>query len=449
MKFSDFDKQIQENAARNLVAPSELDWDNMDITLPEKKSKKPLIAFLLMSVILVSGSVYYLYNQGVSEDILKEKQLSNTEAIAIQSNETTFDNSKATTDEIVPIDNNSISQKDIATDFQTSIESKKNIATDNNFMPQQEFSTDVQVSDETKENTTPSTNNASNQLNEQVENTNIQNEEQATQKAIAHHENMKNQAIEDVIQSTEFLTTLDYKSLNIDQKDLPLLSVFSENKSIRPRTNSLTILSRTNHTSNHFNTSNLEYLDVLNASDVSAWSQSLTIRKAFPLTKSLFGSVGLSYHKLHTVFSHSQYLGFEDVVNSVGTTERTERTRVVYHNNYSNIGALNIGLGKSYSIANQLDFQFQLGLDGGYQFSDDGKTLDTDLEIVDKALMNNNKFTLSTTADAHIVYNANSFKLLVGGGFSKFLTSTNSIDNTTLTNRPNMFFLDVGVGYQF
>ena len=150
MKFSDFDKQIQENAARNLVAPSELDWDNMDITLPEKKSKKPLIAFLLMSVILVSGSVYYLYNQGVSEDIPKEKQLSNTEAIAIQSNETTFDNSKATTDEIVPIDNNSISQKDIATDFQTSIESKNNITADNNFMPQQEFSTDVQVSDEKK-----------------------------------------------------------------------------------------------------------------------------------------------------------------------------------------------------------------------------------------------------------------------------------------------------------
>ena len=274
-------------------------------------------------------------------------------------------------------------------------------------------------------------------------------------------ENLKKQTIHNKIQNAEtsfiqyefqlskLLPTLNGKLLNIDQNDLKILPEFSEIKTIRSGNRDWVFWVRTNYTKNHFQSSNLEFLDILKASDISAWSQSISIKKAFPLTPNLFSSVGLSYHYLHTVFSHSKYLGFEDVINGTGNLERIHSRRVIYHNNYSSIGELNFGLGHTYSIRNKLDFQYQLDVNGGYQFSDEGKTFDSDLEIINKEFTDNNRFILSTTANAHIVYKIDWFKLLIGGGYSKFLTSSNSINQNILTNKPSVFFLNIGVGYQF
>ena len=70
MKQSEFDKHIQQNANFNLSAPSDLDWEMMDIELPKQRSKKVWL-WLPILLIGVLGGIWGSLNYQSQSDTLK------------------------------------------------------------------------------------------------------------------------------------------------------------------------------------------------------------------------------------------------------------------------------------------------------------------------------------------------------------------------------------------
>ncbi len=442
MKQSEFDKHIQQNANFNLSAPSDLDWEMMDIELPKQRSKKVWL-WLPILLIGVLGGIWGSLNYQSQSDTLKSDK-------TIESSNEVSKDKKLGFDSV----ENSIAESVVSKSLERVDENNRTKEGRNKWDLNEKFDTQKPIIESTIRTDNFDIKNGIQILNE---NKNIvKTPESITIKA---NEDLEDNTANQVAIKGNKHIPIAYNPENKVIKSLlalPMENILKQeiqfNTNILPSTSTSsltkgwTILTRFNFTTNQFNTSNSDYLNLLNDTDEGAWGQSLTIRRA--ILGDLGFVAGFSFDRLHTALSFSKDLGVEQTINAQGNLVSTSRTRVVYQNNYANILALNLGFEKEISITGRLGLKGYLGVHPGYLFNQSGKYL-SESELIED-LEGTNKFSLSFATDWHLVYNMSNVQLFLGGGYSKFVVNTYPEQvGSTLTNKPNVFFIDLGFKTKF
>jgi hypothetical protein len=183
MEPTNFDDYIKSNSKQDLPVPTELNWDNMNFTLPPAKRKSrilPWMLCLLIGALGIGSGLWYVYQR----DIAQSRSLSKNDPIGTQNQNSKIVLKKkdATVDMAQPQDtsentiasNNAINQEILKTkrpsrlDMAQPQDTSENTITSNNAINQQILQTkrpsrlDMAQPQDTSENTITS-NNATNQ----------------------------------------------------------------------------------------------------------------------------------------------------------------------------------------------------------------------------------------------------------------------------------------------
>ena len=416
MKSSDFDKYIKDNSTSNLSAPDELKWENMDIQLPKKKKRRfyPIVLALFIGV---AGGLTGLYFN--SSEIT-----SKTNPIVEQIENSSVDYSST----------ENIDQSEI-----TFVENKDK----SNTAPKKDKTT---IGKSIEKSTIMSlVENNSNSISTQL----ALNQTPIKTAATIEKETSKNQLL--VSPELEAIKSeIEFEQSKILLPQLPDLQVSKIQEKNKKTKGSLMIFAGVNFTQNQFHSNNPTYSQSLEQATLDAWGQSLSLKKYFPIRNSFFFVGGASYHRLHSTFDYSKYLGFTDASSSTpGQVERIHRTRIVHQNNYQEFAELNLGLGKQIPISRHFTVDLSVGMNPSYKISERGMTIDELENLVSLHDLNRRTFNLSANANLNFNYNFNRFSLIAGGRYAKFLSNISSIEKNNVTNRPSIFNLNFGIQKRF
>ena len=450
MKNSEFDKFIKENASSNLSAPNDLDWGDMNIPLPETKSRKKYFLPIFFLVLIASSAIFYsIFSlERKTHGIQKEHTASQ---VLIE--KTTIENSKENTGE--PSDTNASVVSEIVTQNEiktTELREKTNLNEGKNNIKAIRSSDDFHSKLDTpnpldfiqKTANLSSTSSATSLDTQWIQDEKFNNI--VLQRNSDKETRSATQPFATIASLTSFLI-INQPSFSTIK--LPETTHISLKKESGRRFSNLVFIAGFNQTQNHFSSKNADYLKAIKATDANAWGQSFSLKKVIPLKKSYFATVGFSYNRLHTTFTHNKYLGFTDEPNIGGSFVRNHQTRHLCWNNYQEFAGLNLGIGKAVSLTNRLGLNMELGLAPSYKFKEEGRTLsmNEDILVLEDAAIN--KFTLAGEASLNFEYKISGLRFLIGGSYSQFLINTVSIENLDLINRPSVLSINVGIKQRF
>ena len=153
----------------------------------------------------------------------------------------------------------------------------------------------------------------------------------------------------------------------------------------------------------------------------------------------------INYDRMHTVFEHSAELAS---IYDFDNNTLTKRTEITYHNNYTNVLSLNLGIEARSKRIGRFEGFIGLGLQPGYVVSVGGKTLSE--RSVEFISLDNapNKFSLSGGASAGLQYVlSRNVELGLGYYFNRTLIQPIFINNSVLTKQHQK--ISLSIGYRF
>ncbi len=119
--------------------------------------------------------------------------------------------------------------------------------------------------------------------------------------------------------------------------------------------------------------------------NAAAYGNSFSLQVQKELKNNFALVVGFGYDELHTTFSLHRDIGTEvDLVRRV----RITTCETIFHNNFTNIGSLNVGINKQINIGQRLQVHLGALATPSYILAASGKSLDQDvvIDLADRAL---------------------------------------------------------------
>lgn len=437
MENSDFDKFIKSNTRKSLDVPDELDWENMNIPLPLKKKNRRFF-FLLWGglFILVSGSLVYLNNPKNPEteqtknytQLQNEKVNSNLEKINIEIeekleipfNHSLKNNENKNITNTRPIDSPSktFSEENLKTGFEKDLASAPELKVESFIIAD-----------------------SANQKTEEGES--------LPPKYISNSTPSINQL--DLINLVEIQGLFSLVELPSDEKrELKIPTYFknpTDNSNNNLKNSKLSVYLSFGLNTFQSNYSDANQISSLESAENQAIGNTLNLGLQYQLKKEFFATLGFSFQNLHHTFSFREEL---DPVLDFSQFQQINRTKRVFHNNYTQLVELNIGGGKSFSFGKNWGSQIALNINPSLKMKSSGRTLNEEESIIDiEDFAANQQFFLSAGAEVRLFYKIKDYHFFTSFGYKHALSNVELLNNSTLTLQPQIINLNLGVSKEF
>ena len=473
MNNSEFDKYIQSHTEKELVPPTDLNWDNMNIPFPNKKSKERKWYFLIIGFGLLLAIGFILQYQYFSQDENITSKIdeitSGDEKMGVSNPAINRDLPNHKNDKIEagnPIDKgNDISKPESKTKSRVKIQ-QSNFSKNELENKSNNYEANINRNEilNKKDVFGQELHNQEKKLigNSNSDLTNFQkvpNDNQNNHSSILKEDTEKSSKNLKVNNSSpnenRFFEILNLKYLPLLVTD-PIKLESSLALNISNPLNFQTEISKnskfdlqvafgwTIHQNNYNSSLQSERLKM---AEEIAVGHSANFSLNHKLSAKSFLRVGLTYQKLHNTFTNREYLG---VFVNQATFAEVERTRYIFHNNYFENLSLNIGVGKSFSIIRNLELETVFQISPSLRLKEEGRVFNDELAIVfieENAPSKSIYWNLG--ADLNMVYQLNRSKLFAGLIFSQSLSRLKIIEGSDLTRQPRILTLNLGIRRSF
>ncbi len=419
MEHSQFDKFIRANAEKELAVPSELDWDNMTIPLPEQKRKRRLLPFWLLFIMFLGGL-----------GIGSFKYLQQTEVAISSFSIPTAGLPQSTVAKKIGSTNQDVRPQDqVESTAGRSILVPVTVQAESDLTTSSFPTGETQVYHEERADhdllapTTPA-------LSQETTKTTSEPATQAmAPQSIVHSTNI------DVLK-TEFkfpIQPLTAHSISFNLSKLPQARVQA-----LKGTGSIII-------SYGLNRSRLDYNNALREqTEAPAWGHMTQLLWERDLGKQYFMSIGLAYQQLHTTFSFREDLG-----TYINFSERQviKQTRRVFHNNYLELLSLQVGAGRNFPLGPQLKSQVILHFSPTYRLAQQGRTIDDNESVIDldDTTLTSDKLLWNANASWRLAYQLPNIDLFVGAMFTQSVTKARLLSDQEKMIKPRALSFIIGI----
>lgn len=441
MGNSEFDKYIRSHTKKELDSPLDLNWDNMDIPLPKEEQKDRKIYFYLIGFLIFIGGNLVFFNK--------------------------YEN-KSTNDEYessLVLKNISDSKVDIAINQNVESENLYHLKNEpNEREPIIKVNTAKSEVSATRKNNKSNNSNIENKkakqilisidINQSQLSTNFSNNENEPLLLSSKAEVLNN--INSKLKKKDFLELSNIvglaislipnqrKTTNLDLSNKDETTKYLFNKAKKKRLDFQLEFGLNTFQSN-YNSSNQADRQK-NAEQIAVGnSLKFILRKNFK--NQTFVNLGVKYQKLHNTFSDREFLGLFIKPNSLITVERT---KYIYHNNYFESWSLNFGVGKSFKIIKNLGIDVSVNINPSFRLKKEGRIFNDELEII---YLENNEPSKSmfwtASSDLDLFYKFKNNKIFAGAGFSQAVSNIKLIEDSNLSQQPQIFTFKIGIGRSF
>lgn len=148
-------------------------------------------------------------------------------------------------------------------------------------------------------------------------------------------------------------------------------------------------------------------------------------------------TVLLNFNRLHSTFEHTRYL---DTIYDIEQSLKIKRKEVTFHNNFTNLLGLQLGVERKVYSINQFQLNAGLAVAPTYTLSTNGKT--TQNTLVEKLVYDNeiSKFSAAGVAKLNAIYAINnSINIEASYQFNQFFVNEIFINTNVFTNRQSIF----------
>ncbi len=425
MENADFDKFIKSNSRKNLDVPEGLDWDNMNIPLPPKKKNRKFFFLLWFGLFFLASSTFIYLNVAkttTNEKIKNITQLENGKA-----------NSKM---EFETIEKVKISQSPFNSTFETI--DNKNIT-----------------------NTRPSISSSNNIIE-----VDLKPSSDLIFKSFSLIDSTSEKAldIESLLpmQTNELPTSQDQKvqinlvgiqsvyaliEIPFEKKKELNLPIFFKLPMDNPKDKKLSLSLSFGANTFLSNYRSGEQVDLLRAAEDQAIGTTYNLGLQYQLKKGFFTTIGISFQNLHHTFSYREIL---DPIIDFTQFQQIKRTKKVFYNNYSQLVELNIGGGKSFTLAKNWGSQIALNINPSFRIKSSGRTLNDDKSIIDiEYFAADRQLFISAGAEVRLFYKIKSNQIFTSFGYKHAFSNLKLLNNSTLTLQPQIININFGVSRKF
>lgn len=440
-----FDKFIRKHSEKELELPTELNWDKMNIPLPNKENKKRKIfwySLIPLCLSLCIGCSYFYFNktqnqsnsstlaenmievfestlntpqnQSIKESKKIESPLSENESIQI-ANELTSKNSKVKTISglTTTMANNTLNSFPLT----KSKTPRTTIQTDTLELGISKLQNVSVLPAELEAKSTFNLNSNSTQERDPVELYQMQ--------SLSRIEN-----------SIAYIAP--YPPIHFDEKFLLSNSKESEK---------LSLYFSLGHLKTHNHYSNGPQAEILNSAESAGHGISASLGSRLLLNNTFFLMSEFSYQKQRHFFMHTEVVSknFDAILYRQVTT-----LRHVCHNNTLETLGLKVGIGKHFIFNENWGSTVSLAISSDYQLRADGRTLNDEVSIIE---LNNHKFPQKFIYNGHmsagLFYNLKGIRLSGNIGWQQGLNSAVTSTQSNLEYSPRGLNVSLGVEKRF
>lgn len=440
MKNKEFDKFIKSNLGKNLTPPNSLNWENMDIPFPQKKKKR---GFFFMWIGLLglglAGSYFFFSNtiKNTAENNIRSTIANKDESRKVINAETEAN-----------LENQNLQQ-----DIYKSKSSINELTKSHNL--------NTKTLPTSHENLKPI-------LHPQLIKTNATEiiDDTLIKKAIIDLASMPDDLNKNPLQISENFSKENLFTQRIDPlvtllqlpKTKPLLlklyPIFEPLNDLSLDLDSIPTLPKKGKIKatlfvsfgvniSRSNFSSGSQVDSVSNAEGAALGNTYSLGWRVPLKKDFFIETGFTFQKLHTTFSHSEYLGFTlDLIER----QKVFRTKHIFHNNYFKYLELNLGVGRNFSFGKNWGSEIILHFNPSYKFDSQGRTFDENQTIIYiEDFEANQKWLWSSDVGLNLFYQVKNNKIFTGVNFKQNLSKLKILENSNLTIQPQILTIKLGM----
>lgn len=445
MNDSDFDKFIRESAKTDLDVPDGLNWEQMNIPLPEKKKKRrPFFLLFIGFGVLICSVLFGIYFSQSKDAISKKIEpiapstLSNKNNTTPTSDQLTIQ--EATANESINEVRNSSLEKQIN---KPKINEKNVVNSD----IKRKASNPLQTN-KYKANTlqTSSIDKDATLKNESLKPTDIGMPGTQTESIkMPAFDKPKNEALSEIFAQ---INTLNIKpfSDNVEPfvAKLPPLTDNNllNNDKEKNKLFSVSLSYGVNQSDLMFDNAEND-ISALKAASQKSFGDQISVDLKYSFFKQNFITAGVRYQKLFSEFMANEDLGagFNSATNQI-----VYKNRRVFHNNNFQYIALNAGIGTKLYISKNFGSELSLNFSPNYRIKSSGRLLDEELSIITiEEQQADAKLFFNAGASANLFVKMKNNYFFIGCSFDRTLTDTKVLTNSQLTIKPQILSLNIGL----
>ena len=424
METSQFDDFFKSKTQDELPVPTELSWENMNFPLPPAKRKRrifPWLLFFLVGAVGI-GSVLWYVNR---HDNIQSSSLPKNDPTGIQNQ-----NGKISSE-----------KEEAGLEMAHSQDAGENAVPRNNATDQEISKTERPTGIETKEAKPLSLDQAS--KSDDLESA-IAETPDLTASTLLADAKENNRINGESLAPFPFLNLLPVEPIHSTSPEKPLTPFSHAHPALHTKhaAKPVALLVSAGTNMAHMNHSRAN----LNDAETPDWGNSYQILLEKEVKDNWLISIGLGYQRLHTTFNYEKDLGTYD---NFSQWQVIRRTRRVFHNNYFDLVALNLGGGKQFKLSPRWRGQLMMYLSPSHRLSYTGRSLDDSEAIIvlDPNTVAPNKWLWNADAALRFSYNLNKTALIIGFNLSQSLTKSDLLSggNNMATVQPRVLGLNLGI----
>ncbi len=435
-----FDNYIRKALAEDPIVPTGLDWGSMDIEIPQKKNRKPLIFFIIGFVLIIgiffSGYYFNEYssqNETLSSDIIAESRINNNlmgskseikidEPIGINDDVRSSNNGINKTLSKDGVFEDSKSLELIETSYNTNSVNRSIVASD-------EINFNAQSGDVTKQKPIP-TIQLSSVSNQDVGNDTDDNNNNKDNEATSNSSDVD---LELVSLSVPLLPLFNPKSLIVGNKIMSSPNKIAIDLGNYSKSNNEIYLKL----GMNIGSFNLADGSELNDKLANVLGRSLHLGYRRIIGNNFILNTSIDYNESHTVFQHS-----EEVRRQVSLMGQSQiiTCQHTYQNNYSKTIGVSVGLGYRLGISNNFEIQTNINLNSNKLISLSGLTLSKDEVVNLNDLQYGRRIDLNIAPSVELRYSINdNFGIQLSYIYNRTISNGIDLGNNVRRNSMSQF----------
>lgn len=187
--------------------------------------------------------------------------------------------------------------------------------------------------------------------------------------------------------------------------------------------------------------------EALQEAEEVAEGSSFQIGIMFPIKQRFFLFSGLTYQKLHTIFTYSENLGTE---LDLAQGRRVTKIKHICYNNDAEFLDFNVGIGKDINFGQKWGSQFTMFFSPSYQLRHTGRTLNQDFSVFE---MNNyaipNRLSWNASASTGLFLKVKNHRLVGSINWQMGLSKMKLLENSDLRVQQDVLSFRLGIERQF
>lgn len=406
MEYSQFDNFVKKNTEEELTLPQGLEWDNMDIELPKKREQvfSPLLLLTLGFLGLIVGVLL------LQKNYWHKEREGNTKVNTLNID------SKEDCQELIFV-SNTVNEPTTVT-----IPVKPDA-----HLPLSTIAQPKKLELQQEEMIPPSTISPVDFINK-IDNREIDYQSSSTPPT----------TIEKL--SSKPIKALTFNPESKIEKRTPAIPKEELGKSVLTPKLTVAVSAGVNYGGMNYDK------DKQRASSSSNWGSSYQLSVEYALKKNWFLSIGGAYDRIHSTLYNQQALGTYERIDS-NVRSVILQTREVYHNNYYEMVALQLGVGKSFRLTDRWSGQIMLNIAPTYRRAFSGKVLDNSDEVLalEPNLLSAQNWSWTAGAGMRFTYRAGTTDLFLHLGMRRSISKIDVLTDSNLSSQPHLIHLSLGI----